>query len=389
MSGSLWGRLKVHERHANSRTPVRIRCFGTILAMIRQIAIFLLVLLSFSAPGLFAGNTETAGMPSEIEIDGRRLVLNGSGLWRILVFEPYAAGLYLKRPGSDGLSVMEADEPMAVRLLMKETMDRRMMIRALYNGMLASAEALGGDFSMMRGRFEDLADFFPEQLREGDVYEFHYVPRKGLRLVKNSRSRGNIAGLDFKGAFFGAWLNPGDPIDEPLRIALLGGAPESGEGPPASEEETETVEAAVAEAFPVALPSRSDMPDSPDSPDSPEGLSGKDIRAFEAENVYFGFDDATLTGRAERVLDEKAAWLQANPDTNIAVEVYADHRGSASYNRRLSERRAANVVFYLAGKGVDPSRMETVIHGSEGLEEIGKTPEERARNRRASFRVLR
>ena len=109
---------------------------------------------------------------------------------------------------------------------------------------------------------------------------------------------------------------------------------------------------------------------------------------FEQKSIYFGFDNASLTADAKEVLDEKAAWLRDHPDVDIVMVVFADHLGSAEYNRRLSERRAASAGDYLEKNRVDPSRFDTRIYGSEGLSERGVAAEERAKNRRIDFRVL-
>jgi outer membrane protein OmpA-like peptidoglycan-associated protein len=65
------------------------------------------------------------------------------------------------------------------------------------------------------------------------------------------------------------------------------------------------------------------------------------------------------------------------------IEGHTDTVGSAAYNKALSERRAEAVVGYIAKKfHVDPSRMQAVGMGEEGL--LVATPPETAepRNRR-------
>jgi len=373
--------------------------------MLKQ-ALILVVLCVFCLTGLThpvcAGVREdipAVDMPESLEADDQTLALSGAGIRRVLFMEPYAAGLYLKSPAADVGALMTADEPMILRLHFLAPMSRRMMVRSLYNGMVDAAESLEWDFTRVERRFDRLADSFASDIDQGDIIEFRYMPGRGTRVVRNGRSRCVIDGLDFKAVFFGVWLNEKKPVDKGLRAALLRVDP--------GEKITEKSLEILAEADPDHSESakHTGMRDA-DTPE-PDAASKKhpedhrmpgaidldspferQIEDFERKSIYFGFDNASLTADAKSVLDEKAAWLRVHPDVDIVMIVYADHRGSAEYNRMLSRRRAAGAKEYLGQKGIDPSRIHTRIYGSEGLSEKGKTAEERAKNRRIDFRVL-
>jgi outer membrane protein OmpA-like peptidoglycan-associated protein len=86
--------------------------------------------------------------------------------------------------------------------------------------------------------------------------------------------------------------------------------------------------------------------------------------------VNFGSGSAELAPDAKHTLD---ALGQALASKDLAgyrfrIEGHTDTVGSRESNRVLSERRAAAVVSYIAEKfGVDPSRLEAVGMGQEGL----------------------
>ena len=61
-----------------------------------------------------------------------------------------------------------------------------------------------------------------EEVKKNDVYDFVYVPTKGLHVLKNGKVQGVIPGLEFKQAFYGIWLSE-TPVDSGLRQALLSG----------------------------------------------------------------------------------------------------------------------------------------------------------------------
>lgn len=83
------------------------------------------------------------------------------------------------------------------------------------------------------------------------------------------------------------------------------------------------------------------------------------------DRVLFPVDQATLTGAAVAILDQQAAWLQANPQYQAKIEGHADEQGTRDYNIALGDRRATAVFNYLVSKGVAPGRMTTVSYGKE------------------------
>lgn len=106
---------------------------------------------------------------------------------------------------------------------------------------------------------------------------------------------------------------------------------------------------------------------------------------FLNENIYFGFDDATLDGQAQAVLKQKAMWLRDNPDANIVIEGHCDERGTNAYNLALGERRAESAKMFLINLGVSDARLNTISYGEEKPVDMGNNEEAWAKNRRAVF----
>ena len=101
----------------------------------------------------------------------------------------------------------------------------------------------------------------------------------------------------------------------------------------------------------------------------PDGAPDAPGEASVLLQIEFRFDSAELVGSARRDLDRVAEAL-ADPrlvDAPVVVEGHTDATGDAAYNRRLSRRRAAAVVTYLAQRGVAPSRLASVGFGEERL----------------------
>lgn len=121
----------------------------------------------------------------------------------------------------------------------------------------------------------------------------------------------------------------------------------------------------------------------------PINLAGcKEGDVLVLHDVNFDFDKATLTPTAKGILDNVAGALQSRPDIKVEIDGHTDGKGSVPYNQKLSERRAASVVQYLVGKGVDSSRMTSKGFGKSMPVADNKTDEGRALNRRVELKVI-
>ena len=110
--------------------------------------------------------------------------------------------------------------------------------------------------------------------------------------------------------------------------------------------------------------------------------------AFVNEDVHFAFDSFLLDAEAERILGEKAAWLQDNDDASVQIEGHCDERGTSAYNLALGERRANAVQQYLTVLGLDPDRLSTISYGEEQPLDPGHDEAAWSRNRRAHFVIV-
>ena len=58
------------------------------------------------------------------------------------------------------------------------------------------------------------------------------------------------------------------------------------------------------------------------------------------DQVYFAYDQSTLSEQARAALSNNAVILQTSPDLKVSIEGHCDDRGSDEYNLALGERRA-------------------------------------------------
>jgi len=108
-------------------------------------------------------------------------------------------------------------------------------------------------------------------------------------------------------------------------------------------------------------------------------------QAFGNEDVYFNFDDATLTAEAIEILNQKVAYLRDNAGASITVEGHCDERGTNEYNIALGERRAQSIVSFLVNAGVSADLVKAVSYGEEKPVDMGHDEAAWAKNRRGHF----
>jgi len=90
------------------------------------------------------------------------------------------------------------------------------------------------------------------------------------------------------------------------------------------------------------------------------------------DNIFYDFDKATLRPESKDALDQLVKLLEENPNVTIELSAHTDYRGSAEYNKRLSQRRAESVIRYLIDHGIAQDRLTPVGYGKEQPKTIRK-----------------
>ncbi|MCB9632366.1 MAG: OmpA family protein [Sandaracinus sp.] len=114
-----------------------------------------------------------------------------------------------------------------------------------------------------------------------------------------------------------------------------------------------------------------------------------DDRIVLEERVLFDFERARVKHAARPVLDAIVELVRQHPEWALMrVDGHADVRGDADFNRRLSERRARNVMRALTERGLAAERLEFRGFGSERPRDHRRTEEAHQRNRRVEFVIV-
>ena len=89
-------------------------------------------------------------------------------------------------------------------------------------------------------------------------------------------------------------------------------------------------------------------------------------------NIFYDFDKATLKPESMTALDKLVELLQQNPNITIELSAHCDYRGSAAYNKKLSQARSESVCEYLVKKGINADRLSPKGYGKEKPKTIRK-----------------
>ncbi|MCD9149669.1 OmpA family protein [Pseudophaeobacter flagellatus] len=107
-----------------------------------------------------------------------------------------------------------------------------------------------------------------------------------------------------------------------------------------------------------------------------------------SRSVNFAPGTSRLDQRSTQFLDSLFDIVSRCPNMVIEVGGHTDDKGSEAANTRLSQRRAASVVSYLATKGIATERLKPVGYGEASPLVANSNAQNRAKNRRIAFKVL-
>jgi len=119
-----------------------------------------------------------------------------------------------------------------------------------------------------------------------------------------------------------------------------------------------------------------------------------DSGSYLLDNILFEFDRSNIQEESFTELDKLALLLKAKPLFKAEIVGHTDHKGPASYNLHLSQRRASAVIRYLVGKGTSPNRLLVKGYGESRPIEPNTfpdgtdNPEGRAKNRRTEITIF-
>jgi outer membrane protein OmpA-like peptidoglycan-associated protein len=108
-------------------------------------------------------------------------------------------------------------------------------------------------------------------------------------------------------------------------------------------------------------------------------------RVEPAGGIAFATGAAAVLESSLPTLAALAEALAQNPSLRLEVQVHSDARGSAAYNLRMSQERAAALVACLVGLGVAPERLVARGYGETCPVTVDPSAAGQRENRRVVF----
>lgn len=171
--------------------------------------------LAIASPALAASKSGVT-LADEVQVAGRRLVLNGLGVREATMFnvKVYVAGLYLEAKSTDPAEILSGDKAWEIQMKFKRDVEREKLTDAWEEGFEKNGNgALKGQVAKLSALMQDL--------KEGETMIFAYAPGVGTRVDVAGAEKGTIPGADFGRALLAVWLGPNPPNDG-LKSGLLG-----------------------------------------------------------------------------------------------------------------------------------------------------------------------
>jgi|AMFO01.1.fsa_nt_gi hypothetical protein len=184
-------------------------------------ALWLLWALTFHLPVPAWAGIEVNGVlvPDRVNVQGRALVLNGTGTRSVFIFDIYVAALFLPRPMHDARGIVRAARPAEIRLyFLRGGPGGGLLARGWTSGFERNQEPAA--MARLRNRLKRFNALF-SNVRKGDVFVFDFLTDRSTQIFINGARREVIPGADFQRALLSVWLG-GRPADKALKNALLG-----------------------------------------------------------------------------------------------------------------------------------------------------------------------
>ncbi|WP_423147294.1 OmpA family protein [Rubrolithibacter danxiaensis] len=120
----------------------------------------------------------------------------------------------------------------------------------------------------------------------------------------------------------------------------------------------------------------------------------EDAYIVHLNNIYYDFNKWNIRPDAKPELNKVVSFLSTMPDVNIELRSHTDSRGTAVYNKKLSQKRAQSAVDYLVNQGVGSKRLSAVGLGETEIlnrcaDGVKCTEKEHQANRRTEFKVVK
>jgi hypothetical protein len=153
-----------------------------------------------------------------VDVNGQKLVLNGAGLRKKLVFKVYTGALYLPARQSNPATVLGTDSPRRLVMHFLMDVDKGKIAEAWTDGLKANSPNASGD---VRQAFVTLSSWM-QDMKEGQEIVLTYVPGTGTTVQVAGANKGTLPGKTVADAILATWIGPKPGPGNDFKKAILG-----------------------------------------------------------------------------------------------------------------------------------------------------------------------
>lgn len=178
-----------------------------------------LSLLMFAFSSTAIGKTlEGVAMADEIEVGGKKLLLNGLGLREatFMKVDVYVAGLYLESKSSSPATIVNSETSKRLTLKFVRDVERVKLTEA----MLVGFEQNGRGVGTLAAKITTLNTWMTD-MKKGQALTFDFAADGSTTVFINNNRKGSLKGRSFSQGLLAIWLGP-NPPNAGLKKGLLG-----------------------------------------------------------------------------------------------------------------------------------------------------------------------
>jgi hypothetical protein len=195
--------------------------FAPLVSNSSRCAFMMFMITTLIGPGSYAAQVDGIQVPETLQVLGKKLYLNGSGLrtYSILGIHIYAASLYLEHLSTDPNEVIHSTETKLLTVRFEHAVSAEEAQKAWRTGLANNCIA------PCHLDPEDVATFLSQvpAMHTGDNFDLVFTPNGGTVTV-NGHEIGTISRRQFADAVLATFLGP-DPASPTLKQELLKGHP--------------------------------------------------------------------------------------------------------------------------------------------------------------------
>ena len=128
-------------------------------------------------------------------------------------------------------------------------------------------------------------------------------------------------------------------------------------------------------------------------PNDPNNIIPGGDGTYPIPNIYWNYNDWEVRVDAQPYLNMLSDLLKTNPSLKVEIRSHCDSRGSDSFNRTLSKKRAKSAMNYLISNGIERNRLTSKGIGEKEIlnnciDGVTCFEEQHQINRRSEFIVI-